>query len=132
MDKERLQKIYSKTDGNCDICHGKRNFSSYAAHGANSDWEVEHSKPKSKGGCDNLNNLFAAHITCKRGKGTPHTKTAWSHYGNTLKPYLKSNKQKIKSNNSASDATIGGSIGFAGGGPVGGLIGSFVGRLDRK
>jgi 5-methylcytosine-specific restriction endonuclease McrA len=129
MDKERLQKIYRKTDGNCHICHGKLNFSNYAALGANSGWEVEHSKPKSKGGSDNLNNLFAAHITCNRGKGTLHTKTARSHYGNTRAPYSKSKKQKIKNNNTTGGALIGGSIGLAVGGSVGGLIGSFVGGL---
>ena len=132
MEKERLQKIYRKADGNCHICHGKLNFSNYAALGANSGWEVEHSIPQSKGGSDNLKNLFSAHITCNRGKGTLNTKTARSHYGNTRAPYSKAKKQKIISNNNAGGALIGGSIGLAVGGPVGGLMGSGVQPINVK
>ena len=96
METERLQKIFKKTDGNCHICHSKLSFSNYGSHGAKGAWEVERSKPKSKGGSDNLNNLFAAHISCNREKGTLHTKTARSQYGYTRAPYSKKKKQTIR------------------------------------
>jgi 5-methylcytosine-specific restriction endonuclease McrA len=129
MEKERLQKIYRKTDGSCHICHSKLSFSNYGVLGAKGAWEVEHSVPKSKGGSDNLNNLFAAHISCNRAKGTQHTRTARAQYGITRAPYSKAKKQSIKSSNTTGGTLIGGGIGLAFGGPVGGLIGSFVGGL---
>ncbi len=126
MERERLQKIYRKTDGNCHICHGKLSFSNYSSPGSRGAWEVEHSVPKSKGGSDNLNNLFAAHISCNREKGTLNTKTARSYYGNSRAPYSKSKKKIIRSKNTAAGAIIGGLIGsFLG--PEGTILGAGIG-----
>ena len=126
METDRLKEIYKKTDGNCHICHAKLSFSNYAAHGANGSWEVEHSKPKSKGGTDNLNNLFAAHIRCNREKGTLHTRTARSYYGNSRAPLSKNKKQNIKAENTTAGVIIGGLIGSLFG-PGGTIIGAGIG-----
>lgn len=126
MEKERLQKIFRKTDGFCHICHDKLNFLNYGFHGSKGAWEVEHSIPKSKGGSDNLNNLYAAHISCNREKGAVHTKTARAKYGNTRAPYSKKQKQKIRDNNTAAGTIIGGAFGSIFG-PLGTMIGASLG-----
>ncbi len=129
MEKERLQKIYRKTDGYCHICHKKLSFTNYGVQGARGSWHIEHSIAKANGGSDHMNNLYPACISCNIDKGTSHTKTARAQHGNSRAPYSKSKKQQIKSNNTTGGALIGGGIGLAIGGPVGGLIGSFVGGL---
>jgi hypothetical protein len=58
MEKERLRKIFRKTDGFCHICHRKLNFANHGIGGTNGAWHVEHSKAKASGGSDHLNNLF--------------------------------------------------------------------------
>jgi 5-methylcytosine-specific restriction endonuclease McrA len=126
-ENEKLNQIYSKTDGYCHICHKKLAFVNYGANGAKGSWHVEHSKPKAKGGTNHMNNLYAACISCNIEKGTSHTKTARAKNGTTRAPYSKEKKQKIKTSNTVGGATIGGGIGWAIGGPVGGLVGSLIG-----
>ncbi len=126
MERERLQKIFRKTDGNCHICHKGLNFLNYGVLGASSGWEVEHSKAKSNGGSDRLHNLFPAHITCNREKGTLHTRTARSKHGHTRAPYSKSKKQRIRNNNTAAGTVIGGLVGSLLG-PVGAFVGAGIG-----
>lgn len=115
MEKERLQKIYSKTDGHCHICHGNLSYNSYGQYGVKGAWQVEHSKAKANGGSDHLNNLYPACIPCNISKGVKHTKTARRSHGHTRAPYDKAKKQKIATNN-----TVGGGI-------IGVLVGSFFG-----
>lgn len=129
MDKERLQRIYRKTDGYCHICHCKLSFSNYAAYGSKGAWHIEHSIAKANGGSDHLNNLFAACIGCNLDKGIKHSRTARSQYGNSRAPYSKSKKLEIKTNNTSSGAIIGGALGLAIGGPVGSIFGTFIGGL---
>jgi hypothetical protein len=47
---ERLNRIYDRTNGYCHICHKKLSFVNYAQYGWRGAWEVDHSKPKAKGG----------------------------------------------------------------------------------
>lgn len=126
MDNERLQKIFEKTDGNCHICHRKLSFSNYGVHGAKGAWEVEHSKARKNNGTNHLNNLFAAHISCNREKGTLHTRTVRAYHGNTRAPYSKKKKQSIKNQNTAAGTVIGGIVGSFFG-PVGTFVGAGIG-----
>lgn len=126
MERERLQKIYLKTDGYCHICHRKLSFSNYGVHCAKGAWHVEHSKAKANGGSNHMNNLFAACIPCNIDKGTRHTKTARAHHGNTRAPYSKAKKQKIKNGYTAAGGVIGGLIGSVFG-PIGTMVGAGIG-----
>ena len=45
-----LKKIFSRTDGSCHLCGKKLCYSNYGKLEGRGKWEVEHSKPKSKGG----------------------------------------------------------------------------------
>jgi 5-methylcytosine-specific restriction endonuclease McrA len=129
MEKEKLRKIYRKTDGYCHICHRKLSYSNYGILSAKGAWQIEHSIAKANGGSDHLNNLYPACITCNIKKGLKRTKTARALYGNARAPYSKTKKEAIRSDNTAGGALVGGGLGFAVGGPVGGVIGSIVGGI---
>lgn len=126
MEKERLQKICRKTDGYCHICHKKLSFSNYGVHGAKRSWHIEHSVARANGGSDHMNNLFPACISCNIDKGTSHTKTARSQYGNSRAPYSKAKKKKIRNTNTAAGTIIGGALGSVFG-PVGTIVGAGIG-----
>lgn len=66
----QLERIFDRTDGRCHLCHGNLYFDDYAAPVAYGGWEVEHSRPRSRGGTDHSNNLYAACVSCNRSKGT--------------------------------------------------------------
>jgi hypothetical protein len=107
METERLKQIFNKTNGRCHICHNNLSFSGYG-----NTWEVEHSIPRAKGGTDHLNNLFAAHLSCNRTKGTKHTRTARAEYGNTRAPHSKNKIGELQTQHSVIGAVFGGVIGL--------------------
>ncbi|MDH5648587.1 MAG: HNH endonuclease [Gammaproteobacteria bacterium] len=105
--KEQLRKIYNRTDGGCHICHKKLSFCNYGKISGRAPWEIEHSSPRSRGGTDHLNNLYAACPSCNRSKGNNSTKNARQQFGNTHAPLSKNKKQVIRRKNTA----IGGMLG---------------------
>jgi 5-methylcytosine-specific restriction endonuclease McrA len=129
VERERLQKIFRKTDGYCHICHHKLIFSNYGILGANGSWQIEHSIARANGGSNHLNNLYASCISCNIEKGTMHSKTVRFRYGKTRAPFSRSKKELIKTDNMTGGTLVGGTIGLAIGGPVGGLFGGLVGGL---
>jgi hypothetical protein len=126
MINDRLNKIYNKTDGYCHICHKKLSFINYAHPGTRGSWEIEHSIAKANGGTDHLNNLFPACISCNKEKRTLHSRTVRARNGNTRAPYSKGKKDKIKSDNAAGGAVIGGLLGSIFG-PGGAILGAAIG-----
>ena len=128
MDKNRLQKIFQKTDGNCHICHGKLSFTNYGNLGSRGAWNIEHSKPKAKGGSDHLNNLYAACISCNTDKGVKHTKTARAKYGYTRAPHSRTKKETVRNDNVLGGGLLGGILGSIFG-PVGTLVGAGLGAI---
>lgn len=75
MDRERLNRIYNKTNGYCHLCNKKLSRTNYGVHGAKGSWHVDHSKAKANGGTHHMNNLFPACISCNIEKGTLHKNT---------------------------------------------------------
>jgi len=126
-DKSTLRKTFDRTTGKCHICGKKLAFSNYGEHGARGAWEVEHSKPKAKGGSDHGNNLYAAHITCNRSKGTASTRAARAQHGRTRAPLSVANRKKAKTGNTIAGAGIGAVVGGAIAGPPGAWLGSGIG-----
>lgn len=126
--REILIAIFRKTDGRCHICWKRLSLSSY---GRPRGWEVEHSNPRCNGGTDRLSNLFPAHTTCNREKGTKTTRTARSWNGRTKAPISRARKEEIRSNNRWGWGTAGaillGLIGGPGGAVLGGLAGAALG-----
>ena len=120
--KEKLEQIYHRTDGNCHICGGGLTFNNHGKKGEDGAWEVEHSKPLSKGGTDHGNNLYAAHFTCNRSKGTNSTRSERSKHGKTRAPRSKKDKDKSRGRNILV-TSVGSAIwGFRLGGPAGAAV----------
>ena len=57
QDEERRPRIYDKTGGYCHHCNRKLAWTNNGAPDRRGAWEIDHSKPKSLGGTDHLNNL---------------------------------------------------------------------------
>ena len=70
LDDEAINYVYEKTDGYCNYCGKKLSFKNYGKLGNHGAWEIDHSKPKSKGGTDYLRNLVPACVACNRDKST--------------------------------------------------------------
>ena len=124
-DEKSLRRIYDRTHGKCHVCGRKLSLKNYASEGNRGAWEVEHSVPKAKGGTDHMNNLYPAHITCNREKGTVSSQTARRRQGRSRAPLSKKRKEEIKNENAAKCAVFGGLLGLIGlpFGPAGVLIG---------
>lgn len=124
---EQLSRIYDRTNGRCHICRRQLSFSKYGRHGQNGAWHVEHSRPRSLGGTDHGNNLYAACIPCNLAKGTFHTRTARGWHGNTRAPYSAVRLKAKRETNTAGGALIGAGLGLLLGGPIGALVVGFLG-----
>lgn len=103
---EKRQVAYDRTDGHCHICRKKLTFKNYGVLNARGSWEIEHSKPRSKGGTDHGNNLYVACISCNRSKNNGSTSTARAKNGFKAAPY--SREKKIR--NAAAGAGVFGAI----------------------
>ncbi len=131
---ETLNRIFDRTDGHCHLCFKKLSFCNYRCYGARGAWEVEHSIPKSRGGTDHLNNLYAACSPCNREKAVLSTRMVRSWNGRSRAPYSRARKRQIRSSNTAKWAAVGffvGSLAGPGGATLGAAIGaSFGADLD--
>lgn len=123
---EELSWIYDRTDGYCHLCHRKISFCNYACYGSRGAWEVEHSIPRSRGGTDHLNNLFAACISCNRQKALCASRTVRYGNGHLRAPRSRNRKAEIRRSNTVKGAAIGAFIGSFGGVP-GAIICSAIG-----
>lgn len=130
-DDSKLERIYRRTDGQCHICRKRLCFGNYGAIGKRGAWEIEHSRPRSKGGTDHLNNLYAACISCNRSKGNGTTASARSGNGYLTAPL----SEKRKNGNAWTGGAVG-SLAFLFVPPslrlvaavVGGVVGAVVGK----
>jgi len=127
FDKQTLAHIYHRTSGYCHLCHSKLALINYGRVGKRGAWHVEHSVPRSKGGADHLNNLFAACIDCNLNKSNRTTKTARGWNGKTRAPLSPEKRHRAKTENGILGAVGGGAVGFAVAGPVGAVIGALAG-----
>lgn len=69
MSNDKINYIYDKTKGYCFYCGKKLAYTNYGKIRAKGSWEIDHGRPRSKGGTDHLNNLHAACVDCNRDKG---------------------------------------------------------------
>lgn len=126
---EQLDAIFERTDGHCHLCGKKLCCNNYGHWGRRGAWEVEHSVPRSAGGSDRLNNLYAAHISCNREKGTLTTRTARKWNGRTKAPLSQEGKEDIRVRNRWGCGAVGAFSGAAMGGPAGFVIGGLIGAV---
>jgi len=129
---ERLNAIYDRTRGRCHICGRRVAFRNYGILGAHMAWEIEHSRARALGGTDRLSNLYPAHISCNRSKGTASTRTARSWHGRRRAPMSVARRASKKRENAMWLGLLGVAIGakVAGrrGAVVGGLLGAAFGH----
>ena len=102
-DDNKLERIYRRTDGQCHICRKRLCFGNYGAIGKRGAWEIEHSRPRSKGGTDHLNNLYAACISCNRSKGNGTTASARGANGYRTAPL----SEELKNGNTWAGGAVG-------------------------
>ncbi len=129
-DDETLINVYDKTDGYCHICGKKLSFINYGIPGKKGAWQVDHSKPKAKGGSDHPNNLYPACISCNLEKSDYLTRTARRWNGRKNAPLSKVKKRLKRRDNTIYGAIIGGTVGSIvgpGGTILGATIGAFIG-----
>ncbi len=124
--KEKLREIYDRTTGYCHICHKKLAFKNYGSLGTRGAWEVEHSKPRAKGGSNYLKNLYPACISCNRSKGKKSNQSVRAKHGIRRAPLSKERRKKAKRANAFSDGLVGAGLGYIFG-PVGALVVGIVG-----
>lgn len=127
FDKHLLTRIYRRTCGYCHLCHAKLSLKNYGQPGKRGAWQVEHSVPRSKGGTDHPNNLYAACVTCNGDKSNKTTRTARGWNGKTRAPLSPERRKQAKTENAILGAMGGSAVGFAVGGPVGAFIGALAG-----
>jgi 5-methylcytosine-specific restriction endonuclease McrA len=78
-----LSRIYDRTSSYWHICRKKLSFTNYGRYGCRGAWEVEHSIARANGGSNHGNNLYAACMSCNRGKGVGTTRSARAAHGRT-------------------------------------------------
>ena len=69
---DRLNQIYDKTNGICRHCGKQLAFKNFGNRRARGGWEVDHSVPRSRGGSDNLRNLWPTCRQCNLSKSSLH------------------------------------------------------------
>jgi len=126
--RQKLKKVYDRTNGYCHICHKKLSLCNYGILGLKGAWHIEHSKAKANGGSDHLNNLYAACIECNFKKGTKSTRTMRRRNSVSRAPYNKEKREAIKNGNTVFGMLTGGAIGSLFG-PGGVIICSVLGEL---
>lgn len=131
--KTELDRIFASTAGRCHLCRGtlcRRNYGRPESRGA---WEVDHSRPKAKGGADHLNNLRPAHIGCNRSKQATATRTIRARNGIKHAPISATREADVRGRNTAIGASgcavVGGVIGGPLGAALGAVLGGIVGHL---
>ena len=67
----QLSRIYDKTGGYCYHCGKKIVWVNYGRRdkGVRGGWEVDHSRPKNRGGSDHMTNLVPSCWKCNSQKG---------------------------------------------------------------
>lgn len=112
VNKALIQAVLSRTDGNCHLCHRAVGPRSYAHVHSPLGWELDHSRPRSRGGSDRLNNLYAAHIRCNRSKGANSTRSARQRHGYTAAPLSTATRRAYQSRAMIFGAAGGSLVGF--------------------
>jgi hypothetical protein len=122
-----INAIYDRTSGYCHICARKVCFSNYGILGTKGAWEIEHSRPRARGGTNHGNNLYAACIPCNREKSHQwSTRTVRGWNGRKRAPLSPGKRREAKQQQALAGAVL---CGIAGSvfGPFGAILGATIG-----
>lgn len=118
--RDRLKSILEKTRGKCHICHRNLSISGYGTR-----WQVDHSRPRARGGSDHMNNLFAACVGCNCSKKDGSTRAARAANGKRCAPL----REEKYSERVTRNTLLGGVVGAVGGGILLGPAGFWLGLI---
>lgn len=93
-----LDRVYARTRGRCHICRASMVRKNYGRSGHRGAWEVDHSRPRTRGGSDHLNNLYPACISCNRTKGASSSRTARRMHGHSRSPMSERQAARARAN----------------------------------
>ena len=127
VDDKSRNWIYDRTNGRCHLCGKKLSFQNYARPGEKGAWEIEHSRPRARGGTDYLRNLLPACIRCNRSKRTTTSRTVRGWNGRKRAPLSREKKAEVRKSNAVVGATAGTILGALIAGPVGSVLGGAIG-----
>jgi len=128
MKVEIVEKVHAKRGGYCHLCHKTTVRRAYGSTGRGA-WEVDHLKPRSKGGTDHLNNLEVAHVECNRLKGNRSNETVRAEFGVKGLPLTQKQFEEKKGENQLAGFLGGGALGGWLFGPGGAVVMAVVGAL---
>lgn len=77
---EELETIADATGRDCHLCHQPIDFDGYGDRKNPDGWQVDHVRPKSKGGHNGYTNLRAAHSYCNQSKGNKSNRSVRSKF----------------------------------------------------
>ncbi|MFZ5862381.1 MAG: HNH endonuclease [Nitrospirota bacterium] len=123
---EELTAIFDRASGYCHLCRKKLAFKNYGVLGARGAWEVDHSRPRVRGGCDLGINLYPACCVCNRSKGSVSTRTVRGWNGYSKAPLSNTRRKLEKRNNAIVGGVLGGLLGLVAG-PFGAVAGAAIG-----
>ena len=66
--KETRNKVFDKNNGHCALCGKQLVRENYGVKVGRGKWQIDHSKPESKGGTDHMNNLLPMCTKCNNSK----------------------------------------------------------------
>lgn len=129
FDDATRRAVFARTNQVCHLCWKPMAFSNYGNHGARGAWEIDHSVPRSRGGTDHLNNLYAAHTACNRSKQARSNASVRREFGQTRAPMSAAAKEELKTGDAWVGALSGGLLGARFFGPAGFLVGAAIGAI---
>ena len=122
--EEQIRRAWKSTDGRCHLTGRRLRLSDYGR-----TWEIDHSKPRAKGGSDHGNNLKPALLVVNRSKQASTSRAVRRAYGLQRSPMSRAEQNRNRVNNAAGGAVLGAVAGGAMAGPVGALVGGVLGGL---
>lgn len=129
FDERTRRAVFEKSNRLCHLCWEPMAHSNYGCHGARGAWEIDHSVPRSRGGTDHLNNLYAAHTTCNRAKQARSSASVRRENGRARPPMSAAAMKELKAGDAWAGAFSGALLGARFGGFPGMVIGAAIGAI---
>lgn len=123
-ESKELRRIWKSTNGRCHLTGRRLRLKDYGR-----TWEVDHSKPRAKGGSDHGNNLKPALIRANRSKQASTSRSVRRRHGLVRSPMSAAERSRRRARNAVDGAAVGAVAGGLVGGPGGAAIGSVLGAL---
>ena len=129
FDNETRRDVFARSNGLWHLCWKPIAFSNYGNHGARGAWEIDHSRPRSQGGTDHLNNLYAAHTVCNRTKQARSSASVRRENGHSRPPMSAAAMEELKAGDAWTGVVAGALLGARFGGIPGLLLGAAIGAI---